>query len=64
MMVAQSSKPWNIFSGAIIGETLSGRYHVNANLGRGVFSSVVKAKDTQKDSVDVAVKIIRNNETM
>lgn len=49
---------------AIIGETLSGRYHVNANLGRGVFSSVVKAKDTQKDDVDVAVKIIRNNETM
>ncbi|KAI8575891.1 hypothetical protein K450DRAFT_180085 [Umbelopsis ramanniana AG] len=49
---------------AIVGETLSGRYHVNANLGRGVFSSVVKAKDTQKDNVDVAVKIIRNNETM
>ncbi|KAH8551470.1 kinase-like domain-containing protein [Umbelopsis sp. PMI_123] len=49
---------------AIIGETLSDRYHVHANLGRGVFSSVVKAKDTQKDNTDVAVKIIRNNETM
>jgi len=48
----------------IIGETLNGRYHVHANLGRGVFSSVVKAKDTQKDNEDVAVKIIRNNETM
>lgn len=50
--------------GTIIGETLNGRYHVHANLGRGVFSSVVKAKDTQKDNEDVAVKIIRNNETM
>ncbi|CAG8680006.1 3055_t:CDS:10 [Cetraspora pellucida] len=29
----------------------------------GVFSSVVKAKDT-KEGIDVAIKIIRNNETM
>ena len=30
----------------IIGEVLLGRYHVYSNLGRGVFSTVVKAKDT------------------
>ncbi|TPX43798.1 hypothetical protein SeMB42_g04581 [Synchytrium endobioticum] len=45
----------------ILGEVLDGRYHVYANLGRGVFSSVVKAKDGE---MDVAIKIIRNNETM
>ncbi|KAJ2958970.1 hypothetical protein NQZ79_g5524 [Umbelopsis isabellina] len=49
---------------SIIGETLDGRYHVHANLGRGVFSSVVKASDAESNNEDVAVKIIRNNETM
>ncbi|CAM0135470.1 unnamed protein product [Umbelopsis sp. WA50703] len=49
---------------SIIGETLDGRYHVHANLGRGVFSSVVRARDTGNNDEDVAVKIIRNNETM
>jgi serine/threonine-protein kinase PRP4 len=34
-----------------------------ANLGRGVFSSVVKAKD-QETNQEVAIKLIRNNETM
>jgi serine/threonine-protein kinase PRP4 len=46
-----------------IGEILDGRYQVLANLGRGVFSSVVKAKD-QETNEEVAVKLIRNNETM
>lgn len=46
-----------------IGEVLDGRYQVLANLGRGVFSSVVKAKD-QETNEDVAIKLIRNNETM
>ncbi|TPX33183.1 hypothetical protein SmJEL517_g03792 [Synchytrium microbalum] len=48
----------------ILGEVLEDRYHVYANLGRGVFSSVVKAKDTKDGDQDVAIKIIRNNETM
>lgn len=43
---------------------MDGRYHVHANLGRGVFSSVVRASDAEHNNEDVAVKIIRNNETM
>lgn len=47
----------------IMGEVLHDRYHVYSHLGRGVFSSVVKASDTLT-STDVAIKIIRNNELM
>ncbi|RUO95327.1 kinase-like domain-containing protein, partial [Jimgerdemannia flammicorona] len=36
----------------ILGEVLDKRYHVYANLGRGVFSAVVKARDTQHGDVD------------
>ncbi|KAI7904635.1 uncharacterized protein BX663DRAFT_323503 [Cokeromyces recurvatus] len=46
-----------------IGEILDKRYQVLAHLGRGVFSSVVKAKD-QKTNEEIAIKLIRNNETM
>ncbi|OBZ87125.1 Serine/threonine-protein kinase PRP4, partial [Choanephora cucurbitarum] len=46
-----------------IGEVLDERYQVLANLGRGVFSSVVKARDQQTQE-EVAIKLIRNNETM
>ena len=48
---------------AILGELIQGRYHVQQNLGRGMFASVVRARDTKTDH-DVAIKIIRNNETM
>ncbi|EEB06014.1 CMGC/DYRK/PRP4 protein kinase Prp4 [Schizosaccharomyces japonicus yFS275] len=44
-------------------EELDGRYVVQSNLGKGVFSSVVKVLD-QKTGKLFAVKIIRNNETM
>lgn len=47
----------------ILGELLDGRYHVQSNLGKGMFSGVVRATD-QKGTGLVAVKIIRNNETM
>jgi serine/threonine-protein kinase PRP4 len=40
------------------------RYHVYANLGKGVFSTVVKARDSNNGDVDVAIKIIRNNDVM
>lgn len=46
-----------------IGEQLDNRYLTLANLGRGVFSAVVKARDMQTNE-EVAIKIIRNNETM
>lgn len=46
-----------------MGEMLDERYHLYMNLGKGVFSCVVKARDTKKDK-DVAIKIIRNNSVM
>ena len=58
---------------AKLGERLDdGRYEVTeTNFGKGVFSSVLKAKDLERSdspetssSAFVAIKIIRNNETM
>ncbi|ORZ20020.1 kinase-like domain-containing protein [Lobosporangium transversale] len=46
------------------GEILDGRYLVTSVLGKGVFSSVVKARDTKADDAEVAIKILRSNETM
>ncbi|PSR88263.1 Serine/threonine-protein kinase [Actinidia chinensis var. chinensis] len=49
------------------GEILDGRYEVAAAHGKGVFSTVVRAKDLKGgpgDPDEVAIKIIRNNETM
>lgn len=47
----------------ILGELLDNRYHVQSNLGKGMFSGVVRAEDaiTKKP---VAIKLIRNNDTM
>ncbi len=48
-----------------LGETLDdGRYHVFANLGKGMFSAVVRARDTKRDNKEVAIKIVRSQETM
>ncbi|RWW01202.1 hypothetical protein GW17_00035776 [Ensete ventricosum] len=50
-----------------LGEVLDGRYEVIAAHGKGVFSTVVRAKDLKAgkgDPEEVAVKIIRNNDTM
>lgn len=47
----------------IFGELLNGRYHVQSNLGRGMFSGVVRAMDVTTKRI-VAIKLIRNNETM
>lgn len=47
----------------ILGELLEGRYKVMTNLGKGMFSGVVRALDTQTQKL-VAIKLIRNNETM
>lgn len=47
----------------ILGELLDSRYHVQSNLGKGMFSGVVRAMD-QRTMELVAIKLIRNNETM
>jgi len=47
-----------------VGELLdSGKYRMTSAAGKGVFSTVVRAKLTVDDS-DVAIKLIRNNEVM
>jgi serine/threonine-protein kinase PRP4 len=48
-------------------EVLDGRYEITAAHGKGVFSRVVRAKDHKAGKGDpdkVAIKIIRNNDTM
>jgi len=42
----------------------NGRYKVFANSGRGVFSSVMRVKDTACGDRELVVKVIRNNDTM
>jgi serine/threonine-protein kinase PRP4 len=46
-----------------LGELIQGRYHVTQTLGRGMFSSVVRATDMETNT-PVAIKIVRSNETM
>lgn len=55
------------FLGYQFGELIDGRYEVIATHGKGVFSTVVRAKDLKAgpaEPEEVAIKIIRNNETM
>ena len=52
------------FSCCIFYQVLDGRYQVFGYTGSGVFSNVVRARDTSRGSKEVAVKIIRNNEIM
>uniref|UniRef100_A0A3Q2NXI1 Serine/threonine-protein kinase PRP4 homolog n=1 Tax=Fundulus heteroclitus TaxID=8078 RepID=A0A3Q2NXI1_FUNHE len=47
-----------------IGEMLDKRYDVYGYTGQGVFSNVIRARDTARAGQEVAVKIIRNNELM
>ena len=47
-----------------IGELLGGRYKITTHLGKGVFSTVVKALDTKNSNGEVAIKVIRSNDTM
>ena len=41
-----------------------GRYQIVSAVGRGVFSSVLCAKDTHRFDADVAIKVIRSNDVM
>lgn len=47
-----------------IGEVLDSRYSVFGYTGQGVFSNVVRARDSSRGNQEVAIKIIRNNEIM
>eukprot|EP00096_Caligus_rogercresseyi_P002491 TRINITY_DN14647_c0_g1_i1.p1 TRINITY_DN14647_c0_g1~~TRINITY_DN14647_c0_g1_i1.p1 ORF type:complete len:546 (+),score=167.90 TRINITY_DN14647_c0_g1_i1:40-1677(+) len=47
-----------------IGEVMDTRYSVFGYTGQGVFSNVVRARDTSRGNQEVAIKIIRNNELM
>lgn len=47
-----------------IGEVLADRFVVFNAYGKGVFSSVVRAKDLQNGESEVAIKLIRNNDVM
>lgn len=48
----------------ILGEKLDQRYQVYSILGRGIFASVVRARDLKQSGRDVAIKIARRQETM
>ncbi|OQR72872.1 serine/threonine-protein kinase prp4-like, partial [Tropilaelaps mercedesae] len=47
-----------------IGEVLDQRYEVYGYTGQGVFSSVVRGRDRARGNMEVAIKIIRNNDLM
>ena len=47
-----------------VSELLDGRYKVSSTMGKGVFSNVCRAVDIQDNNHEVAIKIIRSNETM
>lgn len=50
--------------GIRIGEQLDRRYMIYGYTGHGVFSNVVRGRDSLKSNQEVAIKIIRNNELM
>lgn len=43
---------------------MDNRYVTYGYTGQGVFSNVIRARDTARGNQDVAIKIIRNNEVM
>ena len=48
-----------------VGEIMDGRYEVFATHGKGVFSTVLRARDQKTgNGAEVAIKMIRANETM
>jgi len=49
---------------AIPGELIKDRYLVYSTLGKGVFSTVIRAKDNLNNNNEVAIKIVRNNDVM
>ncbi len=47
-----------------IGEIMDNRYVTYGDTGQGMFSKVIRARDSARGNQDVAIKIIRNNEVM
>lgn len=47
-----------------IGEVIGGRYQVRGAMGKGVFSTVLSCIDLQQGSIQVAIKMVRNNDIM
>lgn len=48
----------------MLGEKLDNRYQIFSILGRGIFATVVRARDTLQHGREVAIKIARRQETM
>jgi len=63
-----SGDDWNDAEGyykAKVGELMDDRYLITEDLcGKGVFSTVIKAKDKQKNNEMVAIKLMRANDMM
>ncbi len=47
-----------------MGEVLNARYTVLGGYGKGVFSTVLRAKEITGNGREVAIKVLRNNEAM
>ena len=47
-----------------LGDMLNSRYLVYAFQGKGVFSTVLRARDTAFENREIVIKVIRNNDTM
>lgn len=45
-------------------ELIDGRYDVQEKLGKGIFANVIRANDLKNNNKPVAIKIIRNNDSM
>lgn len=52
---------YNIKVGDIVDNN---RYTIKSLLGQGVYANVVKAQDNSKGNVEIAIKIVRNNDLM
>ncbi|GAC93125.1 hypothetical protein PHSY_000687 [Pseudozyma hubeiensis SY62] len=64
---ANLSSNWDDGDGylrTILGETLDERYQISAVVGKGMFASVVRARDLADNGREVAIKIVRVQESM
>ena len=65
-LLLYNSRFFAFFTEYHLGEVLDGHYRITAGSGKGVFSTVVQAKDLKarkNDPEEVAIKIICNDDT-